>query len=246
MAYLYLTMERFNSGNASATRILSFCEILQGLEKEVILISLDEVQNDEIHVYKGINYISIRSVSDAFIAKVFNFLFHRSRLKKCIAKLSESYTIEGLFFYDIPAPSIFYLKKYARNKKIKVFHDSVEWYSPNQFKWGKLALPFIMKNVLNKYLIDKQVAVFSVSKYLNNYFQSKGICSTRIPVVLDTVNISFENKTSQDKLTLLYAGSPGKKDYLKEIIEGLGRLQKEELEKVELQLFGVNKAQLIN
>lgn len=246
MAYLYIIANHFTKDDAAAVRVFTFCKILEDLGKEVIVISLDKVQDDKIHVYKGINYISIRGVSDAFIAKVFNFLFHRSRLKKCIAKLSKGYTIEGLFFYDIPAPSIFYLKKYARNKKIKVFHDSVEWYSPDQFKWGKFALPFIMKNVLNKYFIDKQIAVFAISKYLNNYFQSKGICSTRIPVVLDTVNISFEKKNSEEKLTLLYAGSPGKKDYLKEIIEGLGRLQKEELEKVEFQLFGVNKEQLIS
>jgi glycosyltransferase involved in cell wall biosynthesis len=101
-----------------------------------------------------------------------------------------------------------------------------------------------LKNLLNRYFIDKQIAVFAISKYLNNYFQSKGIQSTRIPIMLDMNEISFEKVIAPDKLRILYAGSPGKKDYLKEIIEGLATLQKEELEKVELQLLGVNKKQL--
>lgn len=245
MAYLYVTMEKFNSGNASATRTLSFCEILKDLGKEVIVISLDEVSPNKIHIYKGVKYFTLRSLSSTFVAKTSNFLFHSRRLKKCIKNLSLTYDIDGLFFYDIPAPSIFYLKKLAKNKSIKIYHDSVEWYSPEQFKWGIFALPYILKNLLNKYIIDKQIFVFAISSYLNNYFQSKGIQSTRIPVLLDMNEISFKKSISPNKLTLLYAGSPGKKDYLNEIIDGLSRLQKEELEKVELQLLGVNKKELM-
>ncbi|MET0760137.1 MAG: glycosyltransferase [Flavobacterium sp.] len=244
MTYLYIMANRFTKDDAAANRVFTFCKILQDLGKEVIVISLDEVETDKIHVYKGINYVTLRSLSNDLKARAFNFIFHSRRLKKSIIKLSQTYDIEGLFFYDIPAHSLFYLKKTAKNKKIKIFHDSVEWYSPEQFKWGKFALPYILKNLLNKYFIDKQIAVFAISKYLNNYFQSKGIQSTRIPIMLDMKEISFEKVIVPDKLRLLYAGSPGKKDYLKEIIEGLGRLQKEELEKVELQLLGVNKKQL--
>jgi glycosyltransferase involved in cell wall biosynthesis len=245
MAYLYVTMERFNDGNASATRVLSFCKILKELGKEVIVISLDEVLTEKIHVYKGIKYISLRSLSNSFKARAFNFLFHSSRLKKCIATLSEVDEIDGLFFYDIPVPSIFYLKKLAKNKSIKLFHDSVEWYSPEQFQWGAFALPYILKNLLNKYFIDKQISVFAISSYLNNYFHSKGIRSTRMPIMMDMDKIAFEKNSIPDKLKLLYAGSPGKKDYLKEMVEGLGKLKQEELEKIELQLLGVNKKQLI-
>ena len=244
MAYLYIMANDFAKDNATAVRVFTFCKILEDSGKEVIVISLDEVETNKMHTYKGLKYITLRSSSNELIARVFNFIFHSRRLKKSIVKLSQTYDIEGLFFYDIPAPSIFYLKKIAKNKKIKIFHDSVEWYSPEQFKWGKFALPYILKNLLNRYFIDKQIAVFAISKYLNNFFQSKGIQSTRIPIMLDIKEVSFEKVIVPDKLRLLYAGSPGKKDYLKEIIEGLGRLQKEELEKVELQLLGVNKKQL--
>ena len=204
MAYLYVTMERFNAGNASATRSLSFCKILQDLGKEVIVISLDEAETDKVHTYEGVNYVTLRSSSNDLMSRALNFVFHSRRLKKSIIELSQTYDIEGLFFYDIPAASIFYLKKIAKNKNIKIFHDSVEWYSPEQFKWGRFALPYILKNLLNRYFIDKQIAVFAISKYLNNFFQSKGIQSTRIPIMLDIKEVSFEKVIVPDKLRLLY------------------------------------------
>jgi glycosyltransferase involved in cell wall biosynthesis len=80
---------------------------------------------------------------------------------------------------------------------------------------------------------------------LNNYFISKGIKSTRIPILLDIKEISIKKKINRDKIKLLYAGSPGKKDYLKEIIDGLALLEKELLLKIEIQLLGVNKDELI-
>lgn len=246
MAYLYVTTNRFTIDDSTSVRIFTFCQLLKEIGKDVIVISLDEVEHHKIWSYKEVKYITLRSLSNSTLAKVFNFLFHRNRLKKCISDLSKTYEIEGLFFYDIPPTSLFHLKKYASKKNIRLFHDSVEWYSPSQFRLGIFSLSYIMKNLMNKYFIDKQIAVFAISKYLNNYYQSKGIQSTRIPIMLDMNEISFEKVINSEKLKLLYAGSPGKKDYLREIIEGLGRLQKAELQKVELQLLGVDKKQLTN
>jgi glycosyltransferase involved in cell wall biosynthesis len=236
---------RFAKDDASATRVLTFCKILNDLEKDVIVISLDEIKPYELNLHNKVKFFSLRSISNSFLNKILNFLFFKKRLKKAINILGENYKIEGLFFYDIPANAILFLKKYARKNKIKIFHDSVEWYSPQQFKWGKLALPYISKNLLNKYFIDKQISVFAISKYLKNYFQSKGIHVTRIPIMLDMNRINHEKHIAPDKLTLMYAGSPGKKDYLKEIIEGLSKLSEENLKKVELHIFGVTKTQLI-
>lgn len=245
MAYLYVTVEKIASGNASATRIISFCKILADLEKEIFVISLDEIVPTKINTHNDIKYISMRRLSNSFLSKVLNYVLFKRRLRKQINELSIHHEIEGLFFYDIPVNAIFFLKKYAKENKIKIFHDSVEWYSPQQFKWGKFAQPYISKNLLNKYIIDPQISVFAISKYLKNYFQDKGIHVTRIPIMLDMNRINYDKHIAPDKLTLMYAGSPGKKDYLKEIIEGLSKLSEENLKKVELHIFGVTKTQLI-
>lgn len=245
MAYLYTTVNRFANDDAVATRVFTFCKILNELGKEVLVISLDEIEARKIHVYKGINFITLRSSSNGIAARISNIIFHRIRLKKTLENLSQSLEIEGLFFYDIPPPSIYFLKKYAKQKNIKIFHDSVEWYSPQQFKWGKFALPYVFKNLLNKYFIDRQISVFAVSNYLNKYFQSRGIHSIHMPIMVDKEEIKFEKSILTKKLKLIYAGAPGKKDYLKVIVEGLAKLQKEELESVELHILGINENQLV-
>lgn len=244
MAYLYFTTTQLTKESAGAVRIISFCRVLQDLGKEVIVVSLDNVAADTIHLYKEVNYTTIRSLSNGFISRAFNYIFYKKRVKRCVYSLNETYRIEGLFFYDIPAPAIEYLKTLAAERNIKLFHDSVEWYSPEQFKLGVFALPYILKNLLNRYIIDKKVNVVAISSFLQNYFQLKGINTLRIPIMMDMNEISHDKLLSADKLRLFYAGSPGKKDYLKEIILGLSQLRKDELEQVELQLLGITAEQL--
>ncbi len=243
MAYLYVIANRLTKDDAAALRIISFCKILKQLGKDVIVISLDEVENKEIHIHKGIKYVSLRSSVNSLTARVFNLLFHKKRLKRCIENLDCE--IEGLFFYIIPINSVIYLKRIARQRQIKIYHDSVEWYSPQQFSWGILSPQYILQNLLNRYLVDRQVFVFAISKFLFNYFQSRQIHCIRIPVMLDMGETQSKKHNNPDKLILLYAGTPGKKDYLKDIVEGFASLDNNELKNIELQLVGVTKKQLI-
>lgn len=244
--YIYVTTEKVTSNSASATRILSFCKILKELSVDILVISLDEYETNKIHIHNSIVFISLRNSSNSLLSKVSNILLFGSRLKRLMEKLTKSHKIEGIFFYSIPPTSVLYLKKFALKNQISLFHDSVEWYSPEQFKWKKFALPYVMKDILNKYLVDKQINVFAISSYLNNYYSSKQIRTQRLPIILDIEEISFNKDLVADKIVLLYAGSPGKKDYLKDIVEGLAHLEKEELQKIELQILGINKEQLIN
>src|SRR5690606_38603583 len=111
MAYIYVMSGRFSKDAASATRVLSFCRILDKLEKEVIVISLDDSEPYQINLHNGIKYLSLRSLSTSFVSRVLNLLFFKKRLKKQVKLLSHSYKIEGIFFYDIPINAILFLKK---------------------------------------------------------------------------------------------------------------------------------------
>ncbi len=147
-----------------------------------------------------------------------------------------------LYIYDLPINVMIFLKKYAKKHKIQLIHDSVEWYSKEQFKFGRLDIRYQLKNILNKHIIDKNFKVVAISQYLYDYFSSKGIQTVRIPVIMDAEDIKF-NKThnNSDKLILMYAGSPGKKDNLLTVINGIKLLGEAQKSKVELRIFGVSK-----
>lgn len=57
-------------------------------------------------------------------------------------------------------------------------------------------------------------------------------------------NESIDMNLANQKIKLIYAGSPAKKDYLKEIIEAVMILTKEEREKIELHVVGVDIVKL--
>ena len=245
MAFVYVIAHRVTKDDATSARALSFCKLLRESNKDVVIFSLDEVAPYMWNVHEGFRFISLRKTGNSFLDRLTNHVFLSKSIKRGINMVIKEYDIEGFFFYDLFSPAVVLLKKYARQYDVPVFHDSVEWYSPEQFSWGKLALPYLLKNLLNTRLIDKQVKVFAISKYLQNHFSSKGIRTMRLPVVMDMKNIPFYKNISANKLVLLYAGSPGRKDYLKEMIEGIALLDQHELNKIEFNIVGVNDKQLV-
>ena len=238
MYYLYVIYGYLTSNDAMSLRVQTFCKILNDLGEEVIVISIDKQTPYIFQKHNGISYISIREKSDAIFSRLQNYFFFKRRLKKLIAKLETQLEIKGIFFYDIPPNAVSFLKKKAQANKFKIFHDSVEWYSPEQFILGKLSPSYALKDFLNRFLIDKQVSVFAISKYLYSYFVSKGIVAMRIPIMVDINEVSSKKSSYREKLVLAYAGSPGRKDYLKEMIEGFSDLNINELQRVNFHIIG--------
>ena len=245
MRILIVTIDQFPSGDAGSVRLLSFCEILKDLGHEVIVIGQADVQPYVSHSYRGFEYFSLRSVSKKYSSRIMNYIGNKNRMKKIITKLSETKKIDSILITLLPINSLFYLKKLARRNNIKLFHDSVEWFSPQNFKWGFLSIFYLINELWNRVLIDHQFSVISISSFLDNHFSARNIRSIRIPVILDTSEIAFRKHTNSDRLEILYAGSPAKKDYLKEIIEGMTLLNEEERKRIKLQLIGVKLHQLV-
>ena len=246
MRILIVTIDQFPYGDAGSVRLLSFCKILKDLGHEVIVIGQADSQPYISNSYQGFEYISLRSVSKKYSSRLMNYIGHKTRLKKAIAKFSESQKIDSILITLLPINSLFYLKRLARKNGIKLYHDSVEWFSPQNFKWGYLSFFYLINELWNRVLIDQQFSVISISSFLNNHFNARKIHSIRIPVILDTHEIAFQKLNNSDKLMILYAGSPAKKDYLKEVIEGMSLLNEDELNQIKLNILGANLHQLTN
>ncbi|MDV2888192.1 hypothetical protein RYX45_23800, partial [Alkalihalophilus pseudofirmus] len=84
----------------------------------------------------------------------------------------------------IPIFSLFYLKLLAKKKGIQLIHDSVEWYSPEEFSLGKFSPSYIINNKYNTKWIDRNFKVVAISEYLKKHYLSRKIRSIRIPVIM--------------------------------------------------------------
>ncbi|MEG0775050.1 glycosyltransferase [Clostridium sp.] len=243
---MIITYNKFPDGDAGAIRQYTFGQVFKECGYNTFFIGMGKSTGLKTKIYNGFNYISLRLDSSGTLNKLRNYFGYKKRLKKALEEYTdEKGSIDVLLVIDIPIDALFFIKKYAKINKIQLIHDSVEWYSPEQFKLGKLAIPYILKNYMNKVWINKQFKVIAISKFLKNHFINRGINTIRIPVMLDIKNTAHNKQLKNEKLTIVYAGSPGKKDYLKEIIDGLALLTSEELSKIEFRIIGSTKEQII-
>lgn len=243
MKILILTYYRYPNGDAGSVRQHMFARLFKESGNNVTVIGVGDCTDFCEREYDGIPYISFRYPGNFISSKLKNTLLYKRNLKRYINKCENTFDV--IIINDIPVNALFWIKKYSKKQKIQLIHDSVEWYSPEQFKYGKCHIAYILKNMYNTRWIDENFKVIAISSFLMNHFASRGICTIQVPVILDVNGLSYIKKVYEDKLIIMYAGSPGKKDYIKEIIEAMALLSENELSRIELRLIGIHKDQLV-
>lgn len=239
MEIVIVSYNRFPEGDAGAIREYSLAKLLKSLGHKVTLIGMGNSKSKSKCEYKGFEYYSLRMEGRGIFTRLKNYFLYSKRLLNTINSFDIHFDVVIVVY--IPVNALFAIKKFAKLNEIDLLHDCVEWYSHNQFKLGYFAPAFILKNLYNRVLINRRFKVIAISKYLEDHFISRGITVERIPVLLPMDEIPFNKHVDNSKLRLIYAGSPGKKDYLSSMLKGLLLLDKESLKKIELQVFGVSE-----
>lgn len=232
---------KFPKGDAGAIRHEKFAYMLHELNHEVLVVGLGAHCEFDIKDFNGVKYTSLREKNRSIYGKIKSRCGYWERLKRLI----ENYKPDVIIMDDLRPIVTHDLKRYCAKKKIKLVHDSVEWYSPEQFKLGALDLACINKNIVNRVLIDKSMNVISISSYLHNYYTRKKIKSVQIPIVLAEKDYC-EKKMIGAEVQFMYAGQPGKKDNLHMVIEAFYLLNQYEKKNCKLHIVGCTKEQVIS
>lgn len=239
-----ITYSRFPEGDAEAVRLLTLAELLRDSGHDVYFVGMGFSDYLTDMAYKGFQYTSLRKKSKNTAQKIYHYITYKKRLATFLA--SSNRKVDVILAADLPISSLRWLKGFCKNYNIQFLVDSVEWYSPEQFKYGNLSPSMIFKNIENKYILDKNVKIISISKYLNAYFRDKGCDTVRIPAILDVKKMPYRKQIKEDQLTILYAGSPGKKDYLYEMLSGLLMLTPKQRDQIHFIVAGVSVNQINN
>lgn len=229
------------NGDAGALRQHKLAIMCRELGHEPLVVGLGRSNGMKHESIDGITYVSLREGAGNACDKVMSHLRYWKRLKKEMA----AYRPDVIIMDDLGTAKTIKLKQYCKKNKIRLIHDSVEWYSPEQFKHGKLSVAYIRKDVLNRFLIGKSCGVIAISRYLEAYFKSKGCQCVRIPVVITEADLCKEKDLPEDKIVFTYAGQPGKKDYLHVMLDAFALLPDNLLRHAVFNIVGCTKEQML-
>lgn len=242
MYVLMVVPSDFPNGDAGAVRDMSYAKIFQDLGYSVKLIGAGK--NNKEGYYNNVHYYSLFKPANNLLEHAIRFFCSKRRYLKQIHSIIKTNGLPSVIFInDISHGAIEELRVFATRNNIPIIHDSTEWYSPCEFSFGKADKSYILKNRLNTKVIKDPIKVIGISSYLTNHFRGRGLKSVRIPVIMDVLNTQISSNTD-DKVKMIYAGSPGKKDYLKEIILGTAQLPAKNANKIELHILGADEYQI--
>lgn len=245
MYVLMVVPSDFPDGDAGAVRDDAFAHIYRELGYDVRLVG--KSTTSRYGQYNGTDYVSIYNDVPGIRGHFERFFFEHKEYENVIKSWIKEFGIPSVIHINsIPEKTISFLIHIAEENNIPIVHDSVEWYSACEFPHGKLDKAYILKDRLNRKIIRDPIRVYSISSFLDGHFKARGLKSCRIPVIMDVQNTVIGTADADEKVRLIYAGSPAKKDYLKEMVLGIEMLSEEEKNNLIFNIYGASEDQIKN
>lgn len=232
---------KYPEGDAGSVRIHALAKLFEKCGYKTIVIGKGAISSGEKQNNDGIDYYSFRQNKPDIIGKIKDTVGFTDKLRKHLVQCGSNYS--HILIVDVPFRAIRYAKTYASKKGIQLLHDSLEWYSKSEFKYGRLNPMYRHRDKLNRKVIDKDFKIIAISRYLEDYFIDKGCKTVRIPAIL-TQTVDIKEKKYDAPIIITYAGLPERKDKLVEILDSFSALSDDKKRKLELRIVGITLQQL--
>jgi glycosyltransferase involved in cell wall biosynthesis len=122
------------------------------------------------------------------------------------------------------APYMARVLGWCRKNSVPLIADVVECYDPSHRRGGWLNPFYLSAGFAFRFQNTRCDGVIAISSWLEKYYASRVRRVVRVPPTLDVAGLpprTPRKREAGEPLTLVYAGSPGKKDLLGNAIRGL-------------------------
>lgn len=252
MRVLYTGSFRYPDKDAAGKRVDNITNCLL-LLNDVTSIFVAGWEKDESAKIKSKSKVTHQSFSildkkiNSRIMKIFNFAFLGCSLVKWFYYRREHFDI--VILYNPPAIFSVLMLVLGKFLKKKVILDSTEWYESDHLTGGRFSLA-AFENYLRMCVIYPRFNnVIAISKYLKNYYITRGVPNViRVPpLAMSNLNLFMAGKNNIDSsLNLLYAGSPGQKDRIDELVYKILNTKNGHVSNVKLHIAGITEEQFFN
>lgn len=245
---IYTGAFRFPDGDAAAARVLGVAKALRSIGYEVYFAGWEEKRkNSEMgNVYEGFSYFSqseFGSVERSLLSRLLGYLFAGRKTIKWLEQQDMS-SVDSIVAYHGGAFFLLQLYAFCKKKGVNLVFDCTEWYDPRQLPGGYFGIPYWDSSFRMKVLYPIFSRGIVISSYLRDYYRSQGVDVVMIPPLVDIYDDRWRLRNRLKKeagLTLVYAGTPGRKDSLSDILIALGIVVSEGFA-VRLILIGPSRA----
>lgn len=240
----YIAELDFSNENASTNRVLHNAMSISATKKfQIDIIGY----GDSKQTLKN-NYIikNVKKGKNSF-QKLFHYTFRGLSIVNLLKK--EKLKPDLIIYFGTSSKILLPLLIYKRIKSIKLISDVVEWYDYSHVPLGRFGPPALDVHIAITRLIPKCDGVIVVSSFLENYYNKKGLRTLRVPVTVNTseeeIPVVIDSRFDSKYLNLIYAGIPGKKDLIFNVINTVQELNKEGIA-VKFHLLGPKMSDIQN
>jgi glycosyltransferase involved in cell wall biosynthesis len=243
----------FPWGHPGSRRVLGIASSLAAAGHDVVVAS-GEVGPSAVTTIEdldgagSVSYIGLGELplpSDDLLTKSVQILVRWGR--KTVEWLDNQPTTPShIVVYGGGAQYMYQLRRWCLRRKVPLIVDVVEWYSSRQLVGGFFGPVHIGAKFALRYQYPRCDGIIAISTFLERHFVSKGCRVVRVPPTLDVRNMSLVRRdvsTHARKLTLIYSGTPGKKDLLANIIRGVSLADRNH-DRLELIVVGPSSQQV--
>lgn len=240
----------FPEGDAAAIRTLSLARICRDLGFAVTVVGKGQPRPEDYseetgqHLIEEIRYTTMNPEPVSAVERLRHPIRRTMQSVAALQGLDLKRTRAVIVNASGSARHVPFLSAFCRRRSIPLIADVCEWYDPRQMNYGRLDPAYAVFYLVFHHVLRRFRHFIVISRLLERHFAGAGRHVIRIPPVLDPSGISCVDRTAANRLVLLYAGQPGRKESLTEILVALASLTPAEAAGVEFRLLGPTKAEL--